>query len=81
MPYKFDYIKHIRGAEFYNQNLQGVNSTRRKYGMANSLMRKALDLAISTDSYDEFIGICHSFILDTQRSVGSDLILKKLNLM
>ena len=29
-------------------------------------MRKVLDMAISTNSYDEFIGICHGFILDKQ---------------
>jgi hypothetical protein len=70
--YKFDYIKHIRGAEFYNQNLRETNCTRRKYGKAYGLMRKALDTAIATNSYDEFIGICHGFISDKQGTLESD---------
>uniref|UniRef100_U9U4Y8 Uncharacterized protein n=1 Tax=Rhizophagus irregularis (strain DAOM 181602 / DAOM 197198 / MUCL 43194) TaxID=747089 RepID=U9U4Y8_RHIID len=35
-------------------------------------MRKALDTAIATNSYDEFIGICHGFISDKQAILESD---------
>jgi hypothetical protein len=72
ITYKFDYIKQIRGAEVYNSTLQKINTTRQRYGRAQGLMRKALDIAIATDSYDELIGICHGFILDKQRSQESD---------
>ncbi|CAG8742734.1 8390_t:CDS:2, partial [Funneliformis caledonium] len=71
--FKFDYMKQIRGGEFYNQNLREINSTRRKYGKAYGLMRKAIDIAIATNSYDEFIGICHGFITDKQENLESDL--------
>ncbi|CAG8598697.1 13300_t:CDS:2, partial [Dentiscutata heterogama] len=70
--YKFDYIKQIRGAEVYGPVLREVNNTRQKYGRAHGIMRKALDLAISTNTYDELMGICHGFILDKQRNQESD---------
>ncbi|CAI2179412.1 16114_t:CDS:2, partial [Funneliformis geosporum] len=66
--YKFDYIKQIRGSEAYNPTLQEINSTQQKYGRAQGITRKAIDIAIATNSYDEFIGICHGFILDKQRN-------------
>ncbi|CAI2181759.1 16942_t:CDS:1, partial [Funneliformis geosporum] len=64
----FDYIKQIRGSEAYNPTLQEINSTQQKYGRAQGITRKAIDIAIATNSYDEFIGICHGFILDKQRN-------------
>ncbi|CAG8760168.1 19138_t:CDS:2, partial [Dentiscutata erythropus] len=70
--YKFDYIKQIRGAEVYGPVLREVNNTQQKYGRAHGIMRKALDLAISTNTYDELMGICHGFILDKQRNQESD---------
>ncbi|PKC63911.1 hypothetical protein RhiirA1_443115 [Rhizophagus irregularis] len=76
--YKFDYIKQIHGAEFYNQNLREINCTRRKYGKAHGLMRKALDAAIATNSYDEFIGICHGFISDKQAILESAFFILKV---
>ncbi|CAG8798016.1 6694_t:CDS:1, partial [Racocetra fulgida] len=71
LTYKFDYIKQIQGAEVYSSTLQEVNSTRQKYGRAQGIMKKALDMAIATNSYDEFIGICHRFILDKQENQTS----------
>lgn len=71
LVYKFDYIKQIRGAEFYNQNLREINCIRRKYGKVHGLMWKALNAAIATNSYDEFIGICHGFISDKQAILES----------
>ena len=35
-------------------------------------MRKALDVALVTDSYDELIGMFHGFILDKQRNLESN---------
>ena len=35
-------------------------------------MRKAIDIAIATNSYDEFIGICHGFITDKQGNLESE---------
>ncbi|CAG8813207.1 5251_t:CDS:2 [Gigaspora margarita] len=46
--------------------LQEVNNTRQKYGRMQGLMRKALDLAIATNTYNELMGICYKFILDKQ---------------
>ncbi|RIB01138.1 hypothetical protein C2G38_2231766 [Gigaspora rosea] len=51
-----------------NSTLQEVNSMRQKYGRAQGLMRKALNLAIATNSYNKLMGICHEFILDKQES-------------
>lgn len=70
--YKFDYIKQIRGTEVYNPVLREINNAWRKYGRAQGIMRKALDIAISTNSYDEFMGICHGFILDKQEIQDSN---------
>ncbi|RIA82997.1 hypothetical protein C1645_834455 [Glomus cerebriforme] len=33
---------------------------------------EALDIAIATNSYNEFIGICHEFILDKQGNLNSN---------
>ncbi|RIB24921.1 hypothetical protein C2G38_2167220 [Gigaspora rosea] len=66
LTYKFDYIKQIRSAEVYSLPLQEVNSTRQKYGRGQGIIRKALDIAIATNSFDELMGICHGFILDKQ---------------
>ncbi|CAG8482168.1 10250_t:CDS:2, partial [Gigaspora margarita] len=70
--YKFDYIKQIRGAEVYSPVLREVNNTRQKYGRAQGIMRKVLDIAIATNTYDELMGICHGFMLDKQKTQESD---------
>ncbi|CAG8786083.1 1977_t:CDS:2, partial [Racocetra fulgida] len=54
----FGYLKEIRNSDVYTPVLQEINSTRQKYGRAHGIMRKALDLAIATSSYNELIGIC-----------------------
>ncbi|CAB4468009.1 uncharacterized protein OCT59_013889 [Rhizophagus irregularis] len=42
-------------------------------------MRKALDTAIATNSYDEFIGICHGFISDKQAILESGQNMEEIN--
>ncbi|CAG8743116.1 7626_t:CDS:2, partial [Racocetra fulgida] len=71
---KFDHIKQVRKTEVYSQTLREVNNTRQKYGRAQGIMRKVLDIAIATDSYDELMGICHGFILDKQGNQEPDTI-------
>ncbi|CAG8743988.1 11539_t:CDS:2, partial [Gigaspora margarita] len=52
-----------------NQNQSpNVNNKRQIYGRAQGIIRKALDIAIATSSYNELMGICHRFILDKQES-------------
>ncbi|CAG8795785.1 35077_t:CDS:2 [Gigaspora margarita] len=43
---------------------QGSVEYPQKYGRAQGIMRKALDIALTTNSYDEWMGICYGFILD-----------------
>ncbi|CAG8829603.1 18319_t:CDS:2, partial [Gigaspora margarita] len=65
---KFDYLKQTRSTEVYNPILKDVNNKRQIYGRAQGIIRKALDIAIATSSYNELMGICHRFILDKQES-------------
>ena len=68
----FGYMKRIRSPDIYTPILQEINDNRRKYGRAQGIMRKVLDLALATNSYDELIGICQSFILDKQQKQESE---------
>ncbi|CAG8770380.1 10749_t:CDS:2, partial [Dentiscutata erythropus] len=51
----FRYLKDIRNSDIYTPVLQKFNSTRQKYGCVQGIIQKVLDLAISTNSYDELI--------------------------
>ncbi|CAG8568299.1 9748_t:CDS:1, partial [Racocetra fulgida] len=53
--------------------LKEVNNTRQKYGRVQGIIRKALDIAIATNSYNKWIGICHEFILDKENK-GLDIM-------
>ncbi|RIB08601.1 hypothetical protein C2G38_2270667 [Gigaspora rosea] len=64
---EFRYLKEICESDVYTPVLQEINSTQQKYGRVQGIMRKVLDLAIYTNSYDELIGICQNFILDKQQ--------------
>ena len=44
--FKFDYMKHIRGGEFYNQDLKEINNTKQKYSKVYSLCEKQLILQL-----------------------------------
>ena len=61
-----EHIKKIRGAELYTSSLQELNNNRIKYGRAHGMMKKAIDLALATNSYEELIGICQGFLVDKQ---------------
>ena len=60
-------MKRIRNSNIYTLILQEINNNWQKYDYAHGIMQKVLDLALTTNSYDELIGICQSFILDKQQ--------------
>ncbi|GBB91195.1 hypothetical protein RclHR1_18380001 [Rhizophagus clarus] len=55
--FNLGHITKIRCAELYTLNLQELNNNHIKYRRAHGMMKKAIDLALSTNSYEEFIGI------------------------
>jgi hypothetical protein len=78
------HVKKIRGDKLYTSNLQELNNNRIKYGRAHGMMKKAINLALVTDSYEELIGICQDFlaskqaILDNQNQDKEALDVKNL---
>lgn len=62
--FNLSYIKQLRGNEIYTPALQKVNSNCIKYGRAQGITRKMIDLALDTNSYEEMIRICQEFILN-----------------
>ncbi|CAG8508064.1 6493_t:CDS:2, partial [Dentiscutata heterogama] len=75
---KFDYLKQIRSIEVYNPMLKDINNTRQMYGRAQGVMRKAIDIAIATSSYDELMGICYRFIMDKKEKQESDTMMNDI---
>ncbi|GES77558.1 hypothetical protein GLOIN_2v1474313 [Rhizophagus clarus] len=64
--FNLGHITKIKGAELYTLNLQELNNNHIKYGRAHGMMKKAIDLILSTNSYEEFIGICQDFLVSKQ---------------
>ena len=60
--FNLGHITKIRGNELYTPDLQELNNNRIKYGRAHGMMKKAINLALATNSYDELIGMCQDFL-------------------
>ena len=63
------HITKIRGDELYTPNLQELNNNRIKYGRAHGMMKKVINLALATNSYEELIGICQDFLSSKQEII------------
>ena len=66
-----EHIKKIRGAELYTSSLQELNNSRIKYGRAHGMMKKAINLALATNSYEELIGMCQDFLTSKQEILSN----------
>ena len=66
-----EHITKIRGAELYTSSLQELNNNRIKYGRAHGMMKKTIDLALATNSYEELIGMCQDFLTSKQEILGN----------
>ncbi|RIB00636.1 hypothetical protein C2G38_2233569 [Gigaspora rosea] len=64
------YIKQLRGNEIYTPELRQINSNCIKYGRAQGIMRKMINLALDTNSYEEMIGTCQEFIFNKQQKLN-----------
>ncbi|CAB5395285.1 unnamed protein product [Rhizophagus irregularis] len=53
----------------YTPILQELNNNRIKYGRAHGMLKKAINLALATNSYEELIGMCQDFLV---RKAGLD---------
>ncbi|GBB96161.1 hypothetical protein RclHR1_00270007 [Rhizophagus clarus] len=65
--FNLGHITKIRGAELYTLNLQELNNNRMKYVRAHGMIKKTIDLALATNSYEELVGICQDFLANKQR--------------
>ena len=63
------HITKIRGDELYTPNLQELNNNRIKYGRAHGMMKKVINLALATNSYEELIGMCQDFLASKQEII------------
>ena len=69
--FNLGHITKIRGSELYTSNLQELNNNRIKYGRAHGMMKKAIDLALATNSYEELIGICQDFLTSKKENLNN----------
>jgi len=69
--FNLEHITKIRGAELYTSSLQELNNNRIKYGHAYGIMKKAIDLAFATNSYEELIGMYQDFLTSKQEILGN----------
>ncbi|GBC09501.1 hypothetical protein RclHR1_08910005 [Rhizophagus clarus] len=65
------HITKIRGNELYTPDLQELNNNRIKYGRAHGMMKKVINLALATNSYEELIGMCQDFLVSKQEILGN----------
>ncbi|CAG8809582.1 7368_t:CDS:2, partial [Gigaspora margarita] len=64
------YIKQLCSNEIYTPELRQINSNHIKYGRAQGIMHKMIDLVLDTNSYEEMIRICHEFIFNKQQKLN-----------
>ncbi|RHZ53524.1 hypothetical protein Glove_441g115 [Diversispora epigaea] len=68
--FSLEHVKKVRDGDLYTPKLQKLNSNRLKYGHAYGMMKKAIDLALATNSYDELISTCQDFLNSKQEIKG-----------
>lgn len=70
--FDFTHIRQIRGDNLYTPILQEITSNRIKYGRAYGMMRKVIDIAISSNSYEELIGLFQNFLIMKQQTLNRE---------
>ncbi|RHZ81364.1 hypothetical protein Glove_121g20 [Diversispora epigaea] len=84
--FNLEHIKKVRGNEVFTPKLQELNNNRIKYGRAHGMMKKVIDLALATNSYEELVGMCQDFlnskqeILTSQNLVNGSISNKELEI-
>ena len=53
----------------YTPDLQELNNNHIKYGRAYGMMKKVINLALATNSYEELIGMCQDFLTSKQEII------------
>ncbi|CAG8693427.1 hypothetical protein GLOIN_2v1474313 [Rhizophagus irregularis DAOM 181602=DAOM 197198] len=73
------HITKIRGSKLYISILQELNNNRIKYGHVHGMLKKAINLAFATNSYEELIGICQDFLVRKQNTLDQNQVKEILN--
>ncbi|CAB5188920.1 unnamed protein product [Rhizophagus irregularis] len=73
------HITKIRGSELYTPILQELNNNRIKYGRAHGMLKKAINLALATNSYEELIGMCQDFLVRKQDTLNQNRVKETLD--
>ena len=66
-----EHIKKVRDGDLYTPKLRDLNNNRLKYGHAHGMMKKAIDLALVTNSYEELMSMCQDFLNSKQETLNS----------
>ncbi|RHZ87487.1 hypothetical protein Glove_34g129 [Diversispora epigaea] len=69
--FSLEHIKKVRGGEIFTPKLQELNNNWIKYRRAYDIMRKVIDLALATNSYEELIGMYQEFLNNKQEILTS----------
>jgi hypothetical protein len=62
IPEKFHVLNNLRGNNIFTEQIHKNVTKRAIYAKGWGMSRKALDYAIDSGKYDEFIGLLHNFI-------------------
>ncbi|GBC50749.2 hypothetical protein GLOIN_2v1474313 [Rhizophagus irregularis DAOM 181602=DAOM 197198] len=77
--FNLGHITKIRGSELYTPILQELNNNRIKYGRAHGMLKKAINLALATNSYEELIGMCQDFLVRKQDTLDQNRVKETLD--
>ncbi|CAB4396762.1 unnamed protein product [Rhizophagus irregularis] len=77
--FNLGHITKIRGSELYTPILQELNNNRIKYGCAHDMLKKAINLALATNSYEELIGMCQDFLVRKQDTLDQNRVKETLD--
>jgi hypothetical protein len=70
--FNLGHITKIRCSELYTSILQELNNNRIKYGCVHGMLKKAINLAFITNSYEELIGMCQDFLVRKQDTLDQN---------
>ncbi|CAB4473010.1 hypothetical protein RhiirA1_450472 [Rhizophagus irregularis] len=68
------HITKIRGSELYTLILQELNNNHIKYGRAHGMLKKAINLALATNSYEELIDMYQDFLARKQDTLDQNRV-------
>ncbi|UZO14690.1 uncharacterized protein OCT59_006140 [Rhizophagus irregularis] len=77
--FNLGHITKIRGSELYTPILQELNNNRIKYGRVHGMLKKAINLALATNSYEELIGMCQDFLVRKQDTLDQNQVKETLD--